>query len=625
MMHQNDTDGGYIYQPLINECREIRCLTLAAGSHEEPLRCLLTIASLNNDANYNALSYVWGEPATTPHPTILLDGHPFTVTPNLHSALRHIRPLFGIESIRLWVDAICIDQQNVVERNQQVAMMRDIYVSATQVTIWLGEDDENSDAAFDAMPLVVDKQSWFWHSIKEEREEERRCILKHCGDFFFTMVSNRPWCSRVWILQELAVAKSDPLVVCGQKSAPWSHFVAAWQAIAKNKSFGLLSLQEEYEAPGGTSHFLAQTKLDVLDHLRESTQATGASLSKLLLISRTSAATDPRDRIYGLLGLLDQDALDLNQSFMVSVDYHKSCAEVCRDATAHVFSRGEGPYFLSSVFLSGGSIAAPHILSLPASIEQLNLPSWVPDYSRQTADTATQPTGMSFHPPANMSVSGAGQEAKNGSVLDDGPTLQVEGLLVDTVDELSPLGSSLEALVQILPHLQTKAAEANTRPCLFGPDVVPHIKKFRQNEPLWRTLISNKHMKSGYEPAPASYEETYLRYLSNVPIEDKLSKYTDDAMKPEYEISLRSNIGRKSFFTTKSGFIGTCIPSAREGDVVVIMFGSPTPFVLRLILSDDGPVYSLIGACYVGGIMSGEIVDELYCEDLMDSARFLIR
>lgn len=621
------SDKCYHYHALSTASREIRLLTLLPDGESEPLRCQLTTVSLASGANYNALSYVWGNSASsTPESTILLGSNRFSVTPNLHSALRHLRGL-GSESLCLWVDAVCINQKETDERNQQVAMMRDIYASAAQVTIWLGESDEHSDFAFDAMRAVADKRSWFWRGNPEEEAEQRSDVLKHCGDFFFSLESSRPWFSRVWILQELAVAKGDPVVVCGYKSILWSSFATAWQAISKSPSFGLVSLQKEHQVPGGKSQFLAQTKLDVLDNLRKSTQETGGSLRRLLLISCTSAATDPRDRIYGLHGLLEKDTVDPNHSVTIKVDYRKSCAEVYADAMAHIFSRGDGPHFLSGIFLSGGPVPAPHILSLPASVEQPGLPSWAPDFSRQTFDTARQPTCMSFLPPSTMSASGAGQGAKNGRVLEDGRTLQVEGLLVDTVDDVIPFGSTLKAVVESLAHLQSMTDQARKRPCLFDSLIVSHMQIFRESEPLWRTLISNKHVKSGYEPAPASYGKTYLSYLSAASIDEKLSEHTDDALKPEFELALRSCIGRKSFFTTRSGFVGTCMPSTLKSDTIAIVFGSPSPFVLRPIPSTEANelAYSLIGTCYLGGIMNGEMVDELYCEDLMDSTTFLIR
>jgi len=618
------SDSSYIYQMLSTENREIRLLNLASGSRDEPIRCHLSTAALTDYPSYTALSYVWSSPVAliSASPEIILDGHHFPVTPNLQSALQHLRPSDGHDSINLWVDAVSICQDDVAERSQQVAMMRDIYAFATGVTIWLGEGDQVSIAAFDTIPIIADKTSWFWQGSEEANSLQHQIIRKYCGDFFFSLQSQYPWFMRVWILQELALASNDPMVVCGWKRTTWSTFVAAWQSVAKDPSLGLVNVQKEWKAPSGESHFLGLTKLDILNTLRQSTQAkTGESLKRLLIMSRTSAATDPRDRIYGLLGLLKEDV----QSMPIQVDYRKSCAGVYIDALKHIFTSGEGPNFLSGMHLSGGLVAAPHIASLPASLEQPNLPSWVPDFTRQTSETAWQPSGLAFLPPATMTASGAGQGAKNGEVLEDGRTLQVEGLFVDTIHDVVSLGSTPEAIVHRLPDLEAKAKAAMRMPILFETSIAAQMRRFRASEPLWRILISNKNPKSGYEAAPSSYEHTYLKYFNTGSGKDKLSHESDDALKPEYELGLRACIGRKSFFTTDNGFIGTCVPASRKGDIIAIVFGSPTPFVLRPLLSEGQNVYLLVGTCYTGGIMNGEMVDELYCEDLMDSTKFLLR
>jgi hypothetical protein len=229
-----------------------------------------------------------------------------------------------------------------------------------------------------------------------------------------------------------------------------------------------------------------------------------------------------------------------------------------------------------------------------------------------------------------MHASGAGQGAKNGTVLADRRTLQVEGLIVDTILDVVSFGSSLQAVKENLVHFEALKSKASRRPCLFPPQTAAYMLRFRNSEPLWRTLISNKHQKSGYEPAPSSYEMMYTSLLDHQPLpkEDQPVDASKCATEPnEYEEILRSCIGKKSFCTTTNGFIGTCVPASRTGDIIAIVFGSPTPFVLRPLPSnpDVEQPYWLIGASYVGGIMDGEIVDELYCEDLMDSTTFLVR
>ena len=622
------------YQALDANRVEIRLLTLQSGSYDKPLRCQLNIASLATTIEYNTLSYVWGDHVSSvpAKPEILLDGNRFSVTPNLFSALRHLRASAGSDSIVLWVDAVCINQNDLDERNQQVAMMRDIYASATQVTIWLGEADQDSNVVFDALPIVTGRSPW------PEQILQGAKIRQHCGKFFFSLSDHRSWFSRVWILQELAMSKTDPNVVCGHKRAPWSSFVAAWQSIAREALVDLGTRVKEPNADTVKSvdrhdnlEILSLTKLDVLNDLRRSVQTHGGdSLRRLLMMSRTSAATDPRDRIYALLGLLSNEALDSSACSTISVDYRKSCSEVYVDAVTHIFSCGEGPYFLSGVFLSGGPAIAPQILTLPTSKMQEDLPSWVPNFSRQESHKMAQPEGWNFHPPTTMHVSGAGQSAKNGKVLGDGRTLQVEGLIVDAVSDVVEFGPSIEAVKQNLSRFEILASAARMRPCSFPSRIQSHVLKFRESEPLWRTLVSNKHQKSGYEPAPASYEAMYSDLLANditTSTRQQVHEALGSSKLSEYEQILRSCAGKKSFFTTINGFVGTCVPATQPGDIIVILFGSPSPFVLRPLPVRQGEqhMYWLIGASYVGGIMDGEMVDELYCEDLMDSTTFLVK
>src|SRR5438045_761334 len=123
------SSNSFRYLPLDPQLREIRLLTLSSGRPDEPLQCHLYTTCLTTRPIYKALSYVWGDPASskTPGNILILDGYPFPVTTNLRSALRHLRPPAGGNSICLWVDAVCINQGDPDERSQQVTLMRDIY------------------------------------------------------------------------------------------------------------------------------------------------------------------------------------------------------------------------------------------------------------------------------------------------------------------------------------------------------------------------------------------------------------------------------------------------------------------------------------------------------------------
>jgi hypothetical protein len=145
----------YAYQPL--SAQSIRVLTLKpASDFNAPLRCRLTNVNLNREEiSYEALSYVWASKTGT-NP-LSCEGRELLITPNCESALRHLR--FKCRDRNLWVDAICIDQKSISEREHQVKMMGDVFGKATQVLIWLG--DSNSETAL-AFAYLRTLYAWYW-------------------------------------------------------------------------------------------------------------------------------------------------------------------------------------------------------------------------------------------------------------------------------------------------------------------------------------------------------------------------------------------------------------------------------------------------------------------------------
>jgi hypothetical protein len=144
-----------IYQSSIFDSfqTQIRILKLLHSSTENSqIQCQLRIANLNpkNPPSYIALSYTWGD--ETKKSEILIDGQGFQATVNLVAALRHLR--HAQEDIELWVDAVCIDQGDIEERNSQVKMMRDIFTCAKETRAWLGTEGEKSDKAIELVEVL---------------------------------------------------------------------------------------------------------------------------------------------------------------------------------------------------------------------------------------------------------------------------------------------------------------------------------------------------------------------------------------------------------------------------------------------------------------------------------------
>ena len=126
----------YKHGPLDLKVPSIRLLYLQPGEADEPIACKLSVSRLDERPYFSALSYTWGD-ANTRKP-ILIDGHILDVTANLHDALKILRPSLGSHVEPMWIDAICINQQDIAERNHQVRQVGKLYMVAGRVITWLG-------------------------------------------------------------------------------------------------------------------------------------------------------------------------------------------------------------------------------------------------------------------------------------------------------------------------------------------------------------------------------------------------------------------------------------------------------------------------------------------------------
>ncbi|KAH8157592.1 hypothetical protein CIB48_g10653 [Xylaria polymorpha] len=134
----------YLYPQLDPRARTIRLIELSPGDFSVlPIHCQLVERELAPSLSYKALSYSWKGDDVSPDVAIFCNSKPIYVSANLHAALRRLRT--PNEVVRLWVDAICINQQDDAERAYQVRMMRDIYQNSSEVLIWLGETGPYDD------------------------------------------------------------------------------------------------------------------------------------------------------------------------------------------------------------------------------------------------------------------------------------------------------------------------------------------------------------------------------------------------------------------------------------------------------------------------------------------------
>jgi hypothetical protein len=142
------------YDTLDYHSQEIRVIDLLPGLRNDLIECVLQRQHLNDPSlGFEALSYEWGEPNPTHSKySILLDGKPFSIRENLWEALYHIRD--PDKQRRLWIDAICINENDLEERSHQIGLMGDIYRHAKSVNVWLGNGGQGSEQLFEFLHLV---------------------------------------------------------------------------------------------------------------------------------------------------------------------------------------------------------------------------------------------------------------------------------------------------------------------------------------------------------------------------------------------------------------------------------------------------------------------------------------
>ncbi|KAM7208297.1 Heterokaryon incompatibility protein (HET) domain containing protein [Naviculisporaceae sp. PSN 640] len=344
----------------------IRLLYLQpAIDQDAPIEARLEVVHLHNELRpFEALSYVWGHEVESGALRLHLQPHisgptataQVDITTNLAVALRHLRHLDRARI--LWVDAVCINQQDVAEKTAQVGIMNQIYSRAQRVLIWMGPARDRSDWVFAHINRVYHDEL----AARDEHENHPQAvqsepytapaILAQPETFAFAQLLNREWYTRVWIIQELCVAK-DALVICGDSSTPWEAIRLAFRTLDGAAHAGQPSSLLNF----GISRHLA------LDRLRQKTAAGKLlGLDEALIRTRWSRATCPLDKVYALLGISTGDT-EIVPEYSLSPE---SCFE---NATRSILLRSTITDLLDFVVS-------------PTSVRRNpGLPSWVPDWS----------------------------------------------------------------------------------------------------------------------------------------------------------------------------------------------------------------------------------------------------
>ncbi|KAJ9654070.1 hypothetical protein H2201_009051, partial [Coniosporium apollinis] len=450
--------GSYKYRPLGSNAIRILGI-LPSSSYSAPISITLQQVSNFEETLPAALSYVWGDPKDKV--PIEIGGKFIHVTKNCQAALRALR--HSTDTKLVWVDAICIDQDNTEEKSEQVALMGDIYRKAERAVAWLGPDGSEEDLAKAEEELMYATEVIEELASQEGKDFEAFYRAIYGGKLRWRLgcikrVFGHKWWDRLWIFQESLLSKDILLMLSATNQVSWRTLYAASQVVKRHTESPAPWIRKDHFGDSdrnyrlwkelmsvdfGKSYIRAKLRERMQHMFRSEQRAAELSTSqddnevRLALLNAVAAKRleenlyvtsylecfDPRDRVFALLSTTASEVKLMTPTYKTAVSnvYWKSAAAIAYWTLEFLRSAGIGllvPDVVAKAGQKGVQIAT-------------DIPSWVPNW--QLAHSLPE-YAQRF--PGKFSASG--DEPSMTEVLDDARTLDVGGFAVDEVERVLP-------------------------------------------------------------------------------------------------------------------------------------------------------------------------------------------
>ncbi|KAK6951771.1 hypothetical protein Daesc_006294 [Daldinia eschscholtzii] len=626
-------DTRYVYKTLPSP-RHIRLLRLYGGKKSEEVSCELFIVSLDEVLSFEALSYTWGNPL--PRMPVRCSGKTTEIGQSLHSALRYLRHESNIRI--LWADALCINQEDIQERNAQVRLMGEIYGKAEKTLIWLGEDpDEQTYEVFQALVAfqeTLHKKGITIFNFKEHdqynKEVFREVISSHSRMLAVMNLFEHPWFGRKWIIQEL-VNSRNPVVISGMNCLPW-HILESFATLLRWTTawvgMGVLDLRSTSK-----DHVLNVISLAQIRREKDT-----FSLADHIYKTLSFDCTQPHDHLIAILGLANNSDKDRFSSLS---DYSIHETELW--------------WRYASIAIKSGSLT-PLLLvdTLPLADRPI---SWVADLSRLSQSTKSEITSimgtllvLTSRTPDEISsqnftksfsrFSNASKTTTAAAqISEDGRILSIEGVFVGQVEEMTSREMpSIGEEIQI-GTFYSMPGKCSIQQKIWNEALSMAFRGIGHKNRAKRIRAWTECTRAWMFDVNDSLSMTYLllyhlakrkwHLLSDPRVESigKVPFRPDDRTMAEMNELYEDETFRKilradrpavghHFCRTTEGWLGWVTSYSRPGDRICIIRGSRVPHVLRP--SGDG-TYKLIGQCYIQGVMNGEYL--MYFLDKKETIR----
>jgi len=547
----------YVYQPLDESNDEIRLITLLpAADRDSDVICNISIVRLTEEdvPKYEALSYTWGSVDSRVRLRVSPDSdHSIDITRNLAEALPYLRD--PVAPRVLWIDAIAINQKDLSERGQQVQRMADIFSLAERVIVWLGLDDADSKIVMETCEFLHTKVEFDYEGLMELRGLSDQPYDAHWSDAreqlpydtaTWQAIVNflrRPWFHRLWIWQEIRLSRPKAIMMCGTDTMHWTQLRTLLNCIGYKGSLTPSGLR-------GSGDFRT-----LVTNGRYLASFIRPPLFVLLTMMRHSRCIDPRDRVYGILGILSKTNVRMN----LRPDYERPVIDIYMDLMMY--------YIHKSNRLD--------LLRLCQYDETMgNRPSWIPDLTNLRGET-------------NILSQSSGSSACQVVLLQN-RVLRVTGIRLGRLTRADPFVGSYE-------------------------DCNSNIRRWAKSLDMAFAYVDGKSMAEAFCLAVrgGAISDVYVPPFEMFPTVESTLAFLHDILRlrdNEFAASEISNqmfslSYRRAFFTTSSGHIGLGPSGAREGDHVCGLLGCEVPVVIR---ADSHGRYKIIGDCYVPGLGSNE-------------------
>jgi hypothetical protein len=609
--------------------------------------------------DYACLSYTWGDPTRTVE--IVANGCQILVTVNLEACLRAMQKQSMFDSgFKVWIDAICINQADSAERGVQVNKMRELYSEAWSVVIWLGEESEDSEKAIKLLE-TLSRLSDHWEKDGHksfglsEKVERLRLALKNDPEYLgkgswvaLREFLARPYWDRLWIIQEVLIS-STKIILCGSLCIDWDTLCAGLGTIHRyffNMKNELLEHDQRvcrkiYTEPwntknlhrvvkdlwrlgnelkkGGKDIYLSSQLLD--GDLRLIFVRKPLDIHRLLEISKQSLASDARDKVYGLLAIIEPEF-----ARKIKPSYDMNTGDVFNMAAKAHIETYNSLEILKEANPWGGSGSA----------------SWAPDWTWEGRNRFWMHT---------IPYKASGKTTASARFSEEEKVLTCRGIIIDTIDGLGPRRRGSSEGIAHASELWEFKTDTMVQPQLTaGPDIDTEKLKMDlcralardrswevpDNQSTWHLSILNMPADEGTALKAfsdrgagwaflASEKNYYHRWelwrkahatfmICRHKLDDLfVDRIPHDALPHDYSAAYQAAKGStqsQRLVVTEKGRVGW-VPDnnasgaedqVQRGDLFCVVFGCSTPIVMRKHL--DG--FLVLGEGYLQGMMEGE-------------------